>query len=113
MEVIFDTLYPYLYKLAYFLIIMPTLLVIISAVISSRTMGGTLGQGLKKIAVGTIVDTLLIMTYILIERGYWGIFTQEQVRMFFLISGFFASAFLVSGYLQVYRISKKLKLFTV
>jgi len=76
-------------------------------------MGGTLGQGLKKIAIGTIVDTILIATYIFIERGAHGLLDQKAVGYFFLGSAVFASTFLIAGYVQVYKISKKLKLFTL
>ena len=76
-------------------------------------MGGTLGQGLKKIAIGTIIHSILIATYIFIERGAWGILSQNMVKYFFLVSALFASTFLIAGYVQVYKISKKLKLFTL
>jgi hypothetical protein len=97
---------------SYLSVIIPTLLVIISAVLSAKSMGGTLGQGLKKIAAGSIVHTILIMTYILLERGNQGVLNELEVRIFFITSAFIACILLISGYIQVYRISKKLRLFT-
>ena len=73
-------------------------------------MGGTLGKGLKKIALGTIVDSILIATYIFWERGAQGIIDEKIMKYFFLGSGIFASAFLIIGYYQIYKISKRLKL---
>lgn len=104
--------YPLFFKLGYFILIFPTLLVIISAFLSTKQMGGTLGQGLKKIAVGSILDTVLLMTFILLERGSRGVLNDFQVRVFFITGALFGSSFLIAGYIQVYKISKKLKLFT-
>lgn len=108
----FTSLYPILFKTSYLAVVIPTILVIVSAVLSARSMGGTLGGGLKKIAAGTIVHTTLIMTYILLERGDRGFLDDNQVRMFFMVGGLFASVLLILGYLQVYKIAKKLRLFT-
>lgn len=104
--------YSNLFKISYLAIVIPTVLVIISAFLSAKAMGGTLGKGLKKIAIGTIVDTILIMTYLLLEKGFRGILDDNQIKIFFLLSGLFASTFLILGYVQVYKITKKLKLFT-
>jgi hypothetical protein len=105
--------FSFIYKFSYFLFAVPTLLVIISAVLSSNAMGGTLGQGLKKIALGTIVDSILVTTYIFLERGSKGLLNQNIIRYFFLLSAIFASTFLIAGYIQVYKIAKRLKLFTL
>jgi len=105
--------FSFLFKFSYFVMALPTLLVIMSAILSSNSMGGTLGQALKKIALGTIVDSILISTYIFLERGARGLLDQKMVSYFFLVSAIFASTFLVAGYIQLYRISRKLKLFTV
>lgn len=105
--------YSLFFKTSYLTTLIPTVLVILSAMLSAREMGGTLGRGIKKIAAGTIVDTIVVSTYVLLERGDRGILNDEQVRTFFFLSGLFASVLLVSGYLQVYRIAKKLKLFTI
>lgn len=105
--------YSFFFKASYFTTLIPTVLVIVSAVLSAREMGGTLGQGIKKIAAGTIVNTIVISTYILLERGDRGVLNDEQIRMFFFLSGLFASILLVLGYMDVYRIAKKLKLFTI
>jgi hypothetical protein len=108
----FDS-YSIFFKASYLTTLIPTILVILSAMLSAREMGGTLGQGIKKIAAGTIVDTIVVSTYVLLERGDRGILNDDQVRTFFFLSGLFASVLLVSGYIQVYKIAKKLKLFTI
>lgn len=105
--------YSILFKASYLTTIIPTVLVIISAFLSAKEMGGTLGQGIKKIAAGTIVDTILVAAYFMWENGDRGILNDQQIGMFFFLSGLFASLLLISGYIQVYKISKKLKLFTM
>lgn len=102
--------FSFLYKASYFLMAIPTILVIIIAVLSSKEMGGTLGKGLKKIAIGTIVDSILIATYIFWERGAQGIINENVMKFFFLGSGIFASIFLITGFYQIYDITKRLKL---
>jgi len=104
--------YSVLFKISYLVLIVPTILVIISAILSAKSMGGTLGQGIKKIAIGTIVDTILVTTYLLLEKGYQGILGSYEIRIFFVASGLFASVLLIGGYIQIYSIAKKLKLFT-
>jgi hypothetical protein len=104
--------YTQLFTASYFVLIIPTILVVISGVMSAQSMGGTLGQGIKKIVVGSIVDTILITTYLLLQNGYQGILNNYEIGLFFLFSGLFASVLLISGYVQIYRISNKLKLFT-
>ena len=104
--------YPLFFKIGYFILILPTFFVIVSAFISTKQLGGALGQGLKKIAVGSIVDTVLLMTFILLEKGSRGMLNETQVRLFFITGALFGSSFLIAGYIQVYKISKKLKLFT-
>lgn len=88
----------------------PTFLVIVTAVLSSRAMGGSLGDGLKKVALGTIIDSILIATFIFWERGARGLVDEKIIRYFFLGSAIFASIFLIMGYYQVYKITKRLKL---
>lgn len=105
--------YSLLFKATYFILLVPTVLVIISAFLSAQQMGGTIGYALKKIAAGTIIDSILVLTYSFLEKGLRGILDENQVRLFFLMSGLFASLLLISGYVQLYKISKKLKLFTV
>lgn len=101
-----------IYKASYFIMAIPTILVIIIAFLSSKEMGGTLGKGLKKIALGTIVDSILIASYIFWERGAQGIIDENVMKYFFLGSGIFASTFLIIGYYQIYEITKRLKLST-
>jgi len=99
--------------ISFLAVLVPTTMVIISAVASAKAMGGTLGLGLKKIAAGTIVDTTVITTYVVLQNGNRGILDDNQIRLFFLVSGLLASLLLISGYVQIYKITKKLKLFTV
>lgn len=106
-------LYSTVFKISFFLAIIPTLMVIISALLSVKQMGGTLGWGLKKIAVGSIIHTILIATYLLLEQGNRGIINDQAVWIFFLTSAIFGSTLLISGYLQIYKIARKLRLFTL
>jgi hypothetical protein len=107
------TIYSLVFKLGFLAVFISSVLVIVNAVLSAKEMGGTLGQWLKKIAAGTIVDTILIFTYFLLERGSKGVLDDEQIKLFFLVVGIFGSVLLILGYVQVYRVTKKLKLFTV
>lgn len=106
-------LYSLLMKLSVLTVLITSLLVIVSAVRSVKEVGGTLGQGLKKVAGGTIIDTILIIIYMLLEAGNRGFLNDNQVRFFFLFFGVVGSTLLISGYLQIYKIAKRLKLFTV
>ena len=99
-----------IYKASYFIMAIPTIMVIVIAILSSKEMGGTLGKGLKKIAIGAIVDSILVATYIFWERGAQGIVGENILRYFFLFSGIFASTFLIIGFYQIYEITKRLKL---
>lgn len=105
--------YSIVLKATYFVLLIPTILVIVSALLSAKQLGGTIGLALKKIAAGTIIDSILIVTYSFLEKGIRGVLDENQVRLFFILSGMFASILLISGYLQLYKISKRLKLFTV
>ena len=53
-----------LYKTSYLFVLIPTLLIIVSAVISAKQMGGSLGEGIKKIAAGTIIHTVMILAFV-------------------------------------------------
>ena len=86
-------------------------LVVINAIRSAKTLGGELGMGLKKIAAGTIAHVMLFISFITVEQGNRGLLTEEQMRTYFIVANFFGSILLILGYLQIYRISKKLKLF--
>jgi len=105
--------YSLLYKAAYFMVLMPTVLIIVSAAASAKQMGGTLGEGMKKIAAGTIIHTIMIVAFILQEIGFQGVLNAAYIQLFFLVSSILGAIFLILGYLQIYRISKKLKLFTL
>ncbi len=103
--------YSLLFKISYLVLIIPTILVVVSALISAKEVGGTLGQGIKKIAAGSIIDASLLMSYILLERGYVGLLSATEVRIFFVLGALLGSSFLIVGYIQIYRITKRLKLF--
>ncbi len=104
--------YPVLLKFAYASVILPSIIVFVTAILSAKAMGGTLGAGIRKISAGSITHTILIMTYILLEQGNRGILDDTTVRGFFMVTGTAGSIFLIFGYLQLYRIARKLKLFT-
>jgi hypothetical protein len=102
-----------IYKTSYLFVLIPTLLIIISAVVSAKQMGGPLGEGLKKIAAGTVIHTIMIVSFIFQEIGLKGMLQSTQIQFFFLISGLLGAALLIAGYTQIYKIARKLKLFTV
>lgn len=104
--------YSLLFKISYVLLIVPTILVIVSALISAKEIGGTLGQGIKKIAAGSVIDASLLMSFLLLERGNMGLLNQAEIRIFFLLGAILGSSFLIAGYIQIYRVNKRLKLFT-
>jgi len=69
--------------------------------------------GSKKIATGSIIHTILIATYLLLEQGNRGIINDQAVWIFFVTSAIFGSTLLISGYIQIYKIARKLRLFTL
>ena len=109
---VFPKFFPLVFKTSYLVFVIPTILVLVSAVLSVQQIGGTLGDGLKKVAAGSIIHTVLIMTYLALERGFKGLLTDYYVSLFFLCGGIIGAALLVSGYVSVYKIAKKLKLLT-
>jgi len=104
--------YSVAFKVSYLLAIVPTLLVVISAFLSSKALGGSLGQGLKKIAFGSIVQTIIFATFLVLEHGYHGFLDDQAIKVFFIGSGTFGSLLLILGYIQIYKIAKRFKLFT-
>lgn len=100
-------------KVSVLIVLVTSMLVVVSALRSVKEVGGTLGKGLKKVASGTIIDTILIITYMFLEAGNRGMLDDDQVRLFFLFFGVLGSVLLILGYLQIYKIAKQLKLFTV
>jgi len=85
--------------------------VIINAILSAKTLGGELGKGLKKIAAGTIIYVILFLTILFMEKSTDFFMTEEQARAYFMGINLFGSILLISGYVQIYRVSRKLKLF--
>ncbi|MDO8497762.1 MAG: hypothetical protein Q7S61_04420 [bacterium] len=104
-------LFPLIFKLSFLAVVATSFVVIVNAVLSAKALGGELGKGLKKIAAGTIAHIVLITTFFLLEKGSQGLLTEEQIRLFFMSTGLFGSILLLVGYLQIYKISKRLKLF--
>ena len=94
-------------------VLVPTSLIIISAILSAKQMGGSLGEGIKKIASGTIIHTIMIVAYVFQEWGFQGLLKSAQLQMFFLVCGILGATLLIMGYVQIYKIAKRLKLFTV
>lgn len=108
---------PYIYdlllKISFLMVAVSSLLVIVNAIVSSKQLGGSLGKGLKKITIGIIAYTILISTYFLLSTGNKGLLNDDQIRAFFTFVGLFGSFFIIKGYLQIYRVAKRLKLFTI
>lgn len=113
MEVFTPTFYSQLLKVSYFVASIPASLVVITAYLSTKQMGGTLGEGLKKIAGGSIIHTIIVITYLFLERGARGLLDAHAIQLFFIIGGIFGSLLLIWGYTQIYHIAKRLRLFTV
>lgn len=101
------------FKIILGFVVISSILVIVNAVLSAKTLGGTLGQSLRKIAAGTTIHIIIFVTYLSLEKGYRGLLTDEEIRLFFMIFGLIGSILLFAGFLQLYQIGKKLKLFTV
>ncbi|MCB9813245.1 MAG: hypothetical protein H6772_02445 [Pseudomonadales bacterium] len=105
--------YSSLYKLSYLVVLVPTFLIIVTALMSAKQLGGTLGSGLKKISGGTVIHTIVIVTFYILETGFRGMLDDTQIRLFFMFSSIIGAILLISGYFQIYKVAKKLKLFTV
>ncbi|QQG44400.1 MAG: hypothetical protein HYW86_00570 [Candidatus Roizmanbacteria bacterium] len=106
-------LYDFVLKFGFLIVFIPSLLVIINAVLSAKAMGGPLGRGLKKIAAGTIAHTILFAVYFLLQQGNRGLLNAGEIKLFFLSVGTFGAVLLFLGYLDIYKVAKKLRLFTL
>lgn len=98
-------------KLSMFVVFIPSIFVIVNAVLSAKTLGGELGKGLKKISLGVTLYVVLFLTASFQEWGMRGMLNDDQMRTYFMIVNVIASVFLMLGFLQIYKISKKLNLF--
>lgn len=98
-------------KLSFWLILIPSCVVLFSAVVSAKSLGGELGVGLKRIAAGTVSYVILYITIIVKEYFQYETMSEENLRLFFLFVNIFGSALLIWGFYQIYRVSKRLRLF--
>ncbi len=98
-------------KFSFWLILIPSLFVLFSAVVSAKSLGGELGAGLKKVAVGTITYVILYLTIVVKEYFQYETMSEANLRLFFLFVNIFGSVFLIWGFYQIYRVSKRLRLF--
>jgi len=98
-------------KFSFWLILIPSFFVLISAIMSAKSLGGELGVGLKKIAAGTVSYVILYLTIIAKEYFQYETMSPEDLRLFFLLVNIFGSGMLIWGFYQIYRVSKRLKLF--
>ncbi len=104
-------LWTMLLKVSVVFIFGSSVMVIVNAILSAKTLGGELGKGLKKIAAGTITYVLLFLTILVIENRGLNLLTEDTARLYFMLINIFGSLLLISGYIQIYRISKRLRLF--
>ncbi len=104
-------LWAMLLRIAVVVIFGSSVLVIVNAIISAKTLGGPLGKGLKMIAAGTITYVILFLTIIIIQDKGEQLLTEDRSRLYFMVVNIFGSLLLISGYIQISRISKKLNLF--
>jgi hypothetical protein len=98
-------------KLSFLFILIPSMFVLVSAVLSAKSLGGELGTGLKKIAAGTVCYVILYLTVLAKEVFQYETMPVDQLRVFFIVVNIVASSMLVLGFVQIYRVSKRLRLF--
>lgn len=98
-------------KLSFLLVFIPSLFVIVNAVLSAKNLGGELGVGLKKVAAGTITYVILYVTILAKEVFQYETMPESQLKLFFIVVNVVASALLIWGFYQIYRVSKRLRLF--
>ncbi|HUW22281.1 MAG TPA: hypothetical protein VMW41_06485 [Candidatus Bathyarchaeia archaeon] len=108
----YPILYPEAFKVSYLIFIIPTVIVTVTAVLSAKEMGGSLGRGLKKIAAGTIINTSLVTALLVLEQFYPNFYDESLIKYAFAANGLIGSIFLILGFVQVYKITKRFKLFT-
>lgn len=108
---VLPTVWPGGLKIFLAVIFISGLTVIINAILSAKTLGGELGKGLKKIAAGTIIYVVLFLTILFMEKNTDIFMTEEQARIYFMGINLFGSVLLISGYIQIYRVNRKFKLF--
>ncbi len=98
-------------KLSFILILIPSLFVLVSAVLSAKALGGELGNGLKRIAAGTVCYVILYLTILAKEFFPYETMTPDQLRLFFIVINVMGSSLLIWGFYTMYRVSKRLRLF--
>lgn len=103
--------YPLALKGALFMVFSSSLLLIVIAILSAKSLGGRLGHGLKKIAAGAILNAAMFVLLLLLDQGWETVLNSEYLRIFFIVITVFATALLIWGFYQIYKISKELKLF--
>jgi len=114
MEAILTSIYTLIstpLKLSFWLILLPSFFVLFSAILSAKSLGGELGVGLKKIAAGTVSYVILYVIIIAKEYFEYDTMSDDNLRLFFLFINIFASGLLIWGFYQIYRVSKRLRLF--
>ena len=81
-------------KISLFAIFISSGMVIVNAVMSAKTLGGELGMGLKKVAVGTIIYVILFLSQFFIEIGVFHFFSEEVLRFYYMVINIICSVFL-------------------
>lgn len=103
--------YPTMLMTTVYILLSSSVVLIVIAILSAKSMGGRLGMGLKKIAAGSIMHALLFSLLVMLQNGWETTLSPVELRLFFLIATIVASVILISGFNQIYKISKELKLF--
>lgn len=103
--------YPNLLKIFLAIVFATGFLAVIYAILSSKTVGGKLGQGLKKVAAGAIFHIFLLITLLILEGKQTTVISINDLRLFFIATNIFGSILLILGFIQIYKIGKELKLF--
>lgn len=94
------------YKFFALTIIFMSILIIINAVVLVKDLGGALGSGLVKVASGTIMHIILMLTFVLLEKGFQGMLSPSQVKLFYMFFGTLGTSLLVAGYYHIYQITR-------
>ena len=103
--------YPLALRFALVVVIISSVAVTLSAILSAKSLGGRLGLGLKKIAAGSIMHAELFIMLMMFDRGWDTILTPSHLRLFVTTVAIAGSVLLIAGFIQIYKVSKELKLF--
>jgi hypothetical protein len=103
--------YPLALRAVLFALFAVSSILIVTAILSAKALGGKLGLGLKKIAGGTILHAALFVLLVLLEQGWTTNLNPDHLRLFTLTIVMIGSGLMIWGFYEIYKIGKELKLF--